>query len=234
MDADVAYWQVTLTMAFAGVGMGPSLPLFTLAIQNAVDVRRLGQATSAAQFFRQIGGTMGAAVMGAVLAATLGLSFSRLELPSALTADEAGSVERLAATGGGTLPSRIRDAYAGLAADVTSAVTGADAQAMAALARSPDLPAAVSLELGRLAGSAELASGSPDASAVAERLSDQVTARGEASAAEVREGVRLAFADATHRIYTLAVALAAAALLLAFRVPELPLRKTHDRVVVAE
>ena len=234
MDADVAYWQVTLAMVFAGLGMGPSMPLFTLAIQNAVEVRHLGQATSAAQFFRQIGGTVGAAVMGTVLAATLALSFSRIELPSALTAEAAGSVERLAATGGGTLPDLIRDAYASLAADVSSAVTAADAGAMGALARSRDLPPTVSLELARLAASTELSPGSPDASAAAERLSDQVTARGEVSAAEAREGVRQAFAAATHRIYTLAVALVAAALVLALRVPELPLRRTHDRVVVAE
>ncbi|MDP2956683.1 MAG: MDR family MFS transporter [Longimicrobiales bacterium] len=234
MDADVAYWQVTLTMVFAGLGMGPSMPLFTLAIQNAVDVRRLGQATSAAQFFRQMGATMGAAVMGAVLASTLGLSFARLELPSALTADEAGTVERLAATGGGTLPDLIRDAHASLAADVSSAVAAADAGAMAALAQNRDLPPAVSRELSRLAASAGPASASPGASAVGARLSDQVTAGGEASAVAAREGVRQAFAAATHRIYTLAVVLVAAALLLALRVPELPLRKTHDRVVVAE
>ncbi|HKJ01742.1 MAG TPA: MDR family MFS transporter, partial [Longimicrobiales bacterium] len=40
MTADVGYGAVTLYMVMAGLGMGPSLPLFTLAIQNAVDVRR--------------------------------------------------------------------------------------------------------------------------------------------------------------------------------------------------
>ena len=36
-------------MVLCGLGVGPSLPLFTLAVQNAVDVRLLGQATSLAQ-----------------------------------------------------------------------------------------------------------------------------------------------------------------------------------------
>ena len=51
MSADIPYWQVTLYMVICGLGLGPSLPLYTLAIQNAVDVRKIGQATSASQFF---------------------------------------------------------------------------------------------------------------------------------------------------------------------------------------
>jgi hypothetical protein len=58
-------------MVICGLGVGPTLPLYPLAIQNAVDIREIGQATSAGQFFRQIGGAVGAAVMGTVLAVTL-------------------------------------------------------------------------------------------------------------------------------------------------------------------
>ena len=71
MTTATPFWEVTTYMVICGLGVGPSLPLFTLAIQNAVDVRRLGQATSASQFFRQIGGSIGAAALGAVLAITL-------------------------------------------------------------------------------------------------------------------------------------------------------------------
>jgi EmrB/QacA subfamily drug resistance transporter len=81
MDINTPYWQVTLYMVVCGLGVGPSLPLYTLAIQNAVDFRKLGQATSASQFFRQIGGTMGAAIMGTVLATSLAGSFSAANLP---------------------------------------------------------------------------------------------------------------------------------------------------------
>ena len=71
MTTATPFWEVTTYMVICGLGIGPSLPLFTLAIQNAVDLRRLGQATSASQFFRQIGGSLGAAALGAVLAVTL-------------------------------------------------------------------------------------------------------------------------------------------------------------------
>lgn len=232
MDADVAYWQVALTMAFAGLGMGPCMPLYTLAVQNAVDVRRVGQATSAAQFFRQIGSTVGAAAMGAVLATTLGLSFARLELPASIGAADAASVERLAATGGGGLPGRVREAYGALARDVERAVTAGDRQALGALAANRDLPEGIAGELRALAGSGP--PGADRAAAAAARLSAGVTSAGDAAASEVRRDVREAFARAIRRIYSVAAVLMAVALALAFRIPEIPLRKTHDREVVAE
>ena len=71
MSADVSYARVVLYMLICGIGVGPTLPLYPLAVQNAVDVREIGQATSASQFFRQIGGTVGAAAMGTVLGYTL-------------------------------------------------------------------------------------------------------------------------------------------------------------------
>src|SRR5581483_11157697 len=67
MDADVGYGRVTAYMVLCGAGLGPTLPLYPLAVQNAVDFTKIGQATSAAQFFRQIGGLVGAAGLGALL-----------------------------------------------------------------------------------------------------------------------------------------------------------------------
>ena len=67
MPATVGYGQVLAYVLLTGLGLGPSMPLYTLAIQNAVEMRQMGQATSAAQFFRQIGGAIAAALLGAVL-----------------------------------------------------------------------------------------------------------------------------------------------------------------------
>lgn len=46
---------------------------------------------------------------------------------------------------------------------------------------------------------------------------------------ESEERVRLAFTGASHRIYWMAAFLAFVAGLLAARIPEIPLRRTHDR-----
>ena len=72
MPVTVSYGQVLAYVLLTGLGLGPSMPLYTLAIQNAVEMRQLGQATSAAQFFRQIGGAIAAALLGAVLTLHLG------------------------------------------------------------------------------------------------------------------------------------------------------------------
>ena len=63
-------WIYT-AMFLIGLGMGPAMPLFTVAVQNAVTRERIGTASSASQFFRQIGSSIGAAIMGGVLAANL-------------------------------------------------------------------------------------------------------------------------------------------------------------------
>jgi EmrB/QacA subfamily drug resistance transporter len=59
---DVA-WRVLIL----GIGLGPIQSLFSLAVQNAVKPADIGVATSASQFFRQIGSTIGVAVFGTVL-----------------------------------------------------------------------------------------------------------------------------------------------------------------------
>ncbi len=54
-------------MVIVGVGLGPAQSQFTLAIQNAVPFSQMGVATSASQFFRQIGSSIGLAIFGTLL-----------------------------------------------------------------------------------------------------------------------------------------------------------------------
>lgn len=60
--------DVTLKMVLVGLGLGPSIPLYTLAIQNAVPPQQLGVATATATFFRQMGATIGVAMLGTAFA----------------------------------------------------------------------------------------------------------------------------------------------------------------------
>lgn len=123
LGPDTPYAQVVWIMVVAGVGIGPGLPLLTLAIQNAVDPRKVGQATSAAQFFRQIGGALGTAVMGTVLATALAASFAQLQLLPAGVPDPASLVSE------GSPASA-----AALAAALEAALGDADPAAAASLA----------------------------------------------------------------------------------------------------
>jgi EmrB/QacA subfamily drug resistance transporter len=70
-------WNTPLpeTMAYMvllGIGLGFCMQTLTLAIQNAVEPKDMGVATSAATFFRQMGGTAGTAVFLSVLFSTVG------------------------------------------------------------------------------------------------------------------------------------------------------------------
>jgi len=54
-----------LSLVGLGLGLGLVMPNLTTAIQNAVPAQDLGVATSAASFFRSLGGALGVAVSGA-------------------------------------------------------------------------------------------------------------------------------------------------------------------------
>jgi EmrB/QacA subfamily drug resistance transporter len=58
-------------MLVTGIGLGPTMAVFTIVIQNAVPLSRLGVATSNLTFFRQIGGSVGLAIAGTVFGTTL-------------------------------------------------------------------------------------------------------------------------------------------------------------------
>jgi EmrB/QacA subfamily drug resistance transporter len=61
----------SLFMIVLGLGMGQVMQVLVLAVQNAVEQRDLGTGTSAASFFRSLGGAFGTALLGAVLTSRL-------------------------------------------------------------------------------------------------------------------------------------------------------------------
>ena len=180
MGPEVPYSRVAIFTVMCGLGVGPAMPLFTLAIQNAADVRFIGQVTSASLFFRQTGATVGAALMGTLLGTTLWVAFSSIDMPTEVT-DRGIVAEEFVSNGGAELPDLVRATYENIAAT--------EPVAEAAL----------------------------------------IMAEGERVAEEVAEAVRAAFALATSRIYWLATIITALGGILAIRIPELPLRTTHDR-----
>lgn len=64
---DPNYTNRLYFLFFCGLGFGPIMPLYSLAVQNAVEKQYIGQATSSCQFFRQIGGVIITAILGIIL-----------------------------------------------------------------------------------------------------------------------------------------------------------------------
>lgn len=67
MSPATPYAELVRNVAVAGVGIGMTFPIFLLAVQNAVPQGQMGVVTSLVQFSRSIGGTVGVAVLGAVM-----------------------------------------------------------------------------------------------------------------------------------------------------------------------
>ncbi|HMA37281.1 MAG TPA: MFS transporter, partial [Chloroflexia bacterium] len=67
MGVDTPRWQTIAYMIVMGLGLGVAMPLYTLVVQNAFPIQRLGVVTAATTFFRSIGGTVGLAVLGSIV-----------------------------------------------------------------------------------------------------------------------------------------------------------------------
>lgn len=63
--------MAVLSMIVFGLGLGLGMPVFSLATQNAVSHTELGAVTASSQLFRNLGGTIGIAVMGTVMSNNL-------------------------------------------------------------------------------------------------------------------------------------------------------------------
>ncbi|WP_443667554.1 MDR family MFS transporter [Lacisediminihabitans changchengi] len=68
---DKPLWYIFIAMFLIGLGLGQMMQTLTLASQNSVEPHQMGVATGASTFFRQIGGTLGVAVLLSVLFAAL-------------------------------------------------------------------------------------------------------------------------------------------------------------------
>ncbi|MGK9252542.1 DHA2 family efflux MFS transporter permease subunit [Paenibacillus humicus] len=83
-------WMAVLSMCIFGIGLGMGMPVFSLATQNAVSHKELGVATASSQLFRNLGGTIGIAVMGTVMSNNLAR-----HLKQALTSADAPDLSKL-------------------------------------------------------------------------------------------------------------------------------------------
>ncbi len=87
LGTDTPYWYAGLSMYVLGFGLGFTLQVVVVIVQNSVDRRDMGVATSSVTFFRQMGGSFGTALFGAILASRLThyLTQATADLPAGAT-----------------------------------------------------------------------------------------------------------------------------------------------------
>ena len=107
MDAHTGRAEYSVYMAVLGLGIGMILPVLVLAVQNSVRPADVGSATSANNYFRQIGGSVGAAVFGTLFANRLTARLA-VELPHGAALPDPQSVTPQLVR---TLPAPVRDGY---------------------------------------------------------------------------------------------------------------------------
>lgn len=58
---------LVMRMVVIGVGLGATMPVFTITVQSAFGQDRMGEVTAGSQLFRGIGGTVGTAILGGIM-----------------------------------------------------------------------------------------------------------------------------------------------------------------------
>ena len=100
-------WQAALLMVLLGFGLGMTMQVLVLAAQNAVPYELLGVATSGSTLFRQVGGSIGVSIFGAIFANRLGVHLASA-LPPGVRPPAAASPEHV-----DRLPPEVHSEYVG-------------------------------------------------------------------------------------------------------------------------
>ncbi len=95
VGVDTPSWQVAVDITIVGAGLGMTFPLTLVAVQSALPREFLGVASSQIQFWRNLGGTIGLAILGSILANRLPAAISeqvaKLHLPPTFKLPAGGS-----------------------------------------------------------------------------------------------------------------------------------------------
>jgi hypothetical protein len=82
--ATTAVWIICVYLAIMGLGLGMSMQILILVVQNSFPVSQVGTATASNNFFRQIGSSLGAAIVGSLFVSRLTASLAE-NLPAGAT-----------------------------------------------------------------------------------------------------------------------------------------------------
>jgi EmrB/QacA subfamily drug resistance transporter len=105
LELGTSIWTVGLYMLVVGLGLGLVMQVLVLAAQNAVPYEYLGVATSSSTMFRQIGGSVGVSIFGAIFANQLARDLAG-KLPPGVAPPKTASPEVVK-----HLPLPVRHAY---------------------------------------------------------------------------------------------------------------------------
>lgn len=71
ISAGTPIYLMIIYLSLVGLGLGVSMPVFSLIVQNAVPLRDLGVASASSQLFRNLGNTIGVGILGSIMNSTM-------------------------------------------------------------------------------------------------------------------------------------------------------------------
>jgi EmrB/QacA subfamily drug resistance transporter len=232
---DIA-WRVFLV----GLGLGPAMPLLSLAMQNAARPHQIGAVTANRQFFQQLGQAIGGAVFGVVLSTTLTVELQKNFTPIAQSLPPAAQValdpgkfrnSSSSVSGGGQQVNLGAQIAAAVIAPIEqqralaqAALGNGDAASRAQLLNGPATLPDIKEQLQGSAGADPQALARANSAIdTAERQAQQMA---QGIGPRVNEAVKLSFASSITHIYFYALWLAVVALVVTtLWLPEIPLSK---------
>lgn len=146
LRAETPLWHSPVYLVVIGLGLGLAMQPLVLAVQSAADPRDVGAGTSAATFFRSLGGSVGVAALGAVMTNRLSAELGAAALAGGAQGEPTSlRVDDLAGTGllAGPLGAAVREAFVDALHPVFLVAAGAAVLAVALTLAMPDraLPA---------------------------------------------------------------------------------------------
>ena len=234
LSTDTTRWQVSWRMVILGIGLGPALPIYTLAIQNSVNAREIGAATSSSQFFRQVGAVIGVAVFGTILATVLSTQLPKY-MPAGVQGAGAAAVSMGQLESGNFQPvgDQIRGRMQAAYGKIEAVMLRGDESARQSLLADPMVPDTYKAAL--------QAPASPPAPGSEERVKGMLASikvsmdrAADAIATQVQSALKKAFTQAVLRIYFWGLFVVAAGFIVTLFLPELALRKTHGHAPAGE
>ncbi|GAA2552743.1 EmrB/QacA subfamily drug resistance transporter [Neomicrococcus aestuarii] len=108
LQVDAPVWLICVYLGIMGIGLGAAMQLLTLVAQNSFPISMVGTATAGQNYFRQVGATLGSAVVGSVFASRLGDLLSE-RLPQAAGGGDAHASSSLTPAIVNSLPEEIKN-----------------------------------------------------------------------------------------------------------------------------
>ncbi|GEM49426.1 MDR family MFS transporter [Deinococcus cellulosilyticus] len=235
LHPDETQFSIISKLVLLGIGLGPSIPLYTQLMINTAPRNKIGMASSSATFLRQMGSTIGVAILGTVFASSLTHQFESKVVPlvpkemqSQFVGQKGAPREGSSEAAGFDEKKLIQDAHRKFEDQRTlakAALIDNKPEAMKAFARNPQIPAQFkeTLASGRVAPEAR-----PFLKAAYDdtlRSLDAVEKDTTASIHKVGVAYKTAWTDAIRGIFEVGLIVVILGMIVTALIPEVPFQK---------